>query len=1156
MTYEVNFTDPTKTPIIIPPRSINTTSTDVALFGYTNLEYGEPLNEAMLHLLENFATPARGTNSTEYRIPSTDPIINKYLKNPIEGQYWFNKTRNALFVFHSGEWHEIAMGSHVAANWGVILDGQTIPRPISRFGYVFPYSECAWSVSPRRFTREADWFTCLTDNQGAVSAAIRHKGGDTVFSMTANYLIIGIKGGSSIGTVRPIPCPPTGVTITRRQPTVTPTTLQTTDVVTFDLQGVAAYGTQGPVEYQWELTAQAGPSEVVPATDLWDVTFSQGGTLNEPRIIGTFKKKDPTNTISQSLTFKVTLTDGCNQTVESTYVVTTAFTQREIPTVPVINCADNRVVPVTIGESPVTSTHTLTVNRPVGARWRINWLPPTVGVDCTGITCSVVTSTETSLTLQYTVNPAASPGTSTCVITIPHQVVDLDTLATTSTLTCSSSITRTTLPATTVPPLNISYGAEVTRNIGNLGDGSTTVLSAAPSRTGGTAPYSYSITSSDISGCTTAGATVTGITVSPTTGVVTFVATPPASGTSSGSCDVAVTVQVTDGTSATDTAVMTRRVSWGVPDQAYVNSITATCPTPITIMSAGSAAGTRTATVTIPVVVRDQNNVIMTTGYALDWIATTTCNLTATPSSGTVIASGSTTNVSFDVLVPQFANFTCANTVITITARNTDATWSSVTRSASCSLTVTADATVTSPLTVTFSNASTLTGTSQSCDGVPSESIVTVIGTISGGTAPYAVNGSGFSLTGLSCPGTSYVTSAVVSGSTITATVRMPSGTSIATCNGTIDLHVRDASATTASMGPRSFSLVRTNCVPACWSADTSGIAGSSYCNGVMYATSPGGPLVGFTGLDPASSASSYTPCGSICACTNSTSYSTSGNINNNPVRENATRYNATPASRLQLIITIPGVGSVPVQVVTIAPTNTASSTTSNASSVTIGGRTYTVTLTLTSTLNSSWSTGRNWTLASSWVISPTLPLCTSSGGGGGPGPGGGGGPGCFAEDMLVLRPDGSTMRIVDLTPGMEIRGLSIYGADELEHWRTWKAETLHDSAITTVMVNDVKRIVSDHYYVINKELKATSEHPLLAQRMGQWKWINVSQLQVGDVLYSSTRGSVPVVSVDRVEEALPVVLVDVEDTDTYFVGTKDQLILAHNKEQTDTQLN
>lgn len=85
--YTVEFTNRVKPGISIADRSINTTSTPIALVGKNYTNYGTAIAENFLHLLENFAN-------------DTSPL------NPTEGQLWYD-TDSGLLKIYEG----------VAAGW-------------------------------------------------------------------------------------------------------------------------------------------------------------------------------------------------------------------------------------------------------------------------------------------------------------------------------------------------------------------------------------------------------------------------------------------------------------------------------------------------------------------------------------------------------------------------------------------------------------------------------------------------------------------------------------------------------------------------------------------------------------------------------------------------------------------------------------------------------------------------------------------------------------------------------------------------------------------------------------------------------------------------------------------------------------------------------
>lgn len=220
MDYTVNFTDLNKLPITVAEGDKDTTSTDVALFGRVRLEYGQELNEDLLHLLEHFAAPELPGSTFNVSAPdSSDGTYDGILSRPIAGQLWFNSTRTKFYYYDGLKWLPLANRGEYAANWGIIADGLAMPRPVDPVtGYVFPYSECIFSVSPSNFSGKFDYMVCTTDPAtGIVNMKYRLVGSTSLTSSVANYCIIGIRGNTNHGAAVPTPSMP-NVT-----PTPTPT---------------------------------------------------------------------------------------------------------------------------------------------------------------------------------------------------------------------------------------------------------------------------------------------------------------------------------------------------------------------------------------------------------------------------------------------------------------------------------------------------------------------------------------------------------------------------------------------------------------------------------------------------------------------------------------------------------------------------------------------------------------------------------------------------------------------------------------------------------------------------------------------------------------------------------------------------------------------
>lgn len=227
-TYVVNFTDISKEPISVLEQDVDNTSTDISLFGLIRLRYGEELQENLLHLLENYASPEDASAPGN---PNLAKTYNGLLANPIEGQFWYNSSSKRLNQWNGSQWMPIRGIEDIAVNWGTIGHGQRLPRPVSQTtGYQFEYSECIWSVSPAAYDGYFLAMNCSTALDSEVTMQYRLIGTDTLLPGLVNYLIIGIRGNRNRGNrvdppaisgVTPTPTPTIGaITPT---PSITPT---------------------------------------------------------------------------------------------------------------------------------------------------------------------------------------------------------------------------------------------------------------------------------------------------------------------------------------------------------------------------------------------------------------------------------------------------------------------------------------------------------------------------------------------------------------------------------------------------------------------------------------------------------------------------------------------------------------------------------------------------------------------------------------------------------------------------------------------------------------------------------------------------------------------------------------------------------------------
>lgn len=222
VTYDLKKTDQTKSEISVDENTRVSNVVDIVLFGYKELEYGRELNENILHILENFACPDDGTGNPD----TTRANYGKLDGRQIEGQFWYNTTESVLNFWDGTQWVPVSnFGEDIAANWGQILHGEQLPRPESPSGYLFPYSECSWIVSPFNQTDVMENMVCRTDGNATVEMTYIYDGDLVETNAIANYLIVGIKDNNNFGTQIPVPSalPVTPTPSPTQTPNLTPT---------------------------------------------------------------------------------------------------------------------------------------------------------------------------------------------------------------------------------------------------------------------------------------------------------------------------------------------------------------------------------------------------------------------------------------------------------------------------------------------------------------------------------------------------------------------------------------------------------------------------------------------------------------------------------------------------------------------------------------------------------------------------------------------------------------------------------------------------------------------------------------------------------------------------------------------------------------------
>jgi hypothetical protein len=220
VTYVINRTDISEPTTNVEEKSINQ-SFSIALFGREKLEYGELMNENVLHLLENFACPPLdGSNPPT---PDMARALDNTLQNAIDGQLWYNNLDEQLYLRRNSVWVPLSSFSEIAANYGTLAHGEIIPLPVSSTGETFTREECSWIVGPYNYPEGIDFMKCYSKTDtGQVSMQYILPGGVTLTPGIVNYMIVGIKGNLNQG-LNPNDAPPSLSPTPTPGPTVTPT---------------------------------------------------------------------------------------------------------------------------------------------------------------------------------------------------------------------------------------------------------------------------------------------------------------------------------------------------------------------------------------------------------------------------------------------------------------------------------------------------------------------------------------------------------------------------------------------------------------------------------------------------------------------------------------------------------------------------------------------------------------------------------------------------------------------------------------------------------------------------------------------------------------------------------------------------------------------
>jgi hypothetical protein len=137
---------------------------------------------------------------------------------------------------------------------------------------------------------------------------------------------------------------------------------------------------------------------------------------------------------------------------------------------------------------------------------------------------------------------------------------------------------------------------------------------------------------------------------------------------------------------------------------------------------------------------------------------------------------------------------------------------------------------------------------------------------------------------------------------------------------------------------------------------------------------------------------------------------------------------------------------------------------------------------------------------------------------------------------------DGRRVPIESLAPGDVVQSLSVPGLQtdvpfraQYEWLSSWG---LDGTAVREARVAEVRSGEHDGFYLINRRIKTTFEHPFLVRRDEEWGFCSAELLQVGDYLITLASGQLDeerVDSLERVDGVVRTVAIRVPSTNTYL---------------------
>jgi len=116
---------------------------------------------------------------------------------------------------------------------------------------------------------------------------------------------------------------------------------------------------------------------------------------------------------------------------------------------------------------------------------------------------------------------------------------------------------------------------------------------------------------------------------------------------------------------------------------------------------------------------------------------------------------------------------------------------------------------------------------------------------------------------------------------------------------------------------------------------------------------------------------------------------------------------------------------------------------------------------------------------------------------------------------------------------------LAIPGLEPDADWQAqydWRSESGLDGAQSTpAPVGQITLGTHDGFYVINRRLKLTFEHPMLIRRGDEWGFCSAELLCIGDRLIDADLNEEPIITIEHIATPTRTVSIHIPGTNTYL---------------------